>query len=337
MRAPLATGLVGTPCAGAASIDWGRCSESRLRAAGAECGMLVVPLSHADPGGRKIRIAVSRIKASAPVSARQGPLLINPGGPGGEGLRVLASLYRDLPRRVSSTYDLIGFDPRGPGASRPALACESGHATGPRPGYKPVTGRLQDPGPNERRWLARSQGYAAACGKRSGDLLPFLRTEEAARDLDLIRQALGAARINYCYSYGTYRGQVHATLFPTRTKRMVFDGVVDPRNVWYEGQLAPASAGIPVSLNGSETPSLFLVSTTPDGATPFSGAPQVRRLFPRSALVAQVGSTTHSDSLGGNRCVEDVVIRYLRNGRVPARDGGARADVRCSRSALPRP
>lgn len=473
----------------ASTITWGRCSDGRLRAAGARCGKLAVPLDHADPNGRKIRIAVSRIKATAPAAKRQGPLVINPGGPGGEGLRISASLKADLPRSVSSSYDLIGFDPRGVGASRPALACKSGYASGPRPAYKPVTGRLKPPGPNERRWLKRSKAYADACAKRSGDLLPFLSTEDVARDLDLLRQALGAARINYYgFSYGTYLGSVYATLFPNRTRRLVFDGVVDPRNVWYAGQLAQdrafeiamgkfwswvarhhstyrlgrtagavekryyrneanlrrkpvgqigsaewndvfltagyaqftwpaiarawsswvrgvrrpiaaryasdiegfdngygmylavqcsdvawpsdyarwrrdafatakkagfetwanvwfntpclywrAPAGVPVSINGLNTPSLLLVSSTLDGATPYSGALQLRRMFPNSALVAQVGSTTHSDSLNGNNCVDAVVIRYLRTGTLPKRDGGSGADVRCRRSPLPRP
>lgn len=475
--------------AAAPTITWNRCGQARLRAAGARCGLLAVPLNHADPGGRKIRIAVSRIKATAPVSRRQGPLLINPGGPGGRGLRMAASMFHDLPRSVASTFDLIGFDPRGVGASRPALHCRAGYAKGPRPAYRPVTGAAKSPGANERRWLKRSKAYADACAKRNASLLPFLRTEDAARDLDVLRQSLGAARINYYgYSYGTYLGSVYATLFPTRTRRLVFDGVVDPRNVWYAGQLAQnrafeigmrkfwgwvarhsgtyrlgrtakavekryyaeeraltrravgpigpaewndvflsagyaqftwpriarawaswergrtasiralyrediadfdngygmylavqctdvawpetyatwrrdafatvgrarfetwgnvwfnapclywrAPAGVPVAIDGSRTPSLLIVSSTLDGATPYRGALYLRQVFGRSSLVAQVGSTTHSDSLNGNRCVDRVVIRYLRSGTRPARDGGSGSDVRCRRSALPRP
>jgi hypothetical protein len=108
-------------------------------------------------------------------------------------------------------------------------------------------------------------------------------------------------------------------------------------NVWYDAPCLtwPVRGGQPVTINGLATPSLLLVNSTLDGATPFSGALAVRRLFPHSALVAQDGSISHADTLNGNHCVDAAVIAYLRSGTLPARKPGAGPDVSCARSALP--
>src|SRR5207248_5293824 len=80
----------------------------------------------------------------------------------------------------------------------------------------------------------RSKAYAADCGKKSGWLLPYMTSQDAARDMDAIRAAFGVSKINYyAFSYGTYMGQVYATLFPDRVRRMVLDSDVDPTGVWY--------------------------------------------------------------------------------------------------------
>jgi hypothetical protein len=92
-----------------------------------------------------------------------------------------------------------------------------------------------------------------------------------------------------------------------------------------------------VTVNGLATPSVLLVNSTLDGATPFSGALAVRHLFPHAALVAQDGSISHADSLNGNRCVEAAVIAYLRSGTLPARKLADGPDVSCKGSALPAP
>ena len=110
-------------------------------------------------------------------------------------------------------------------------------------------------------------------------------------------------------------------------------------NVWYNTPCLfwAAPPGLPVAIDGSNTPSLLLVNTTLDAATDFDGALEIRRLFPRSVLVAEVGNTTHANTLNGNRCVDSVVIRYLKSGTLPERRSGAGADVSCKRSPQPRP
>ena len=163
-------------------------------------------------------------------------MLLNPGGPGGSGLglSVLGPVIsHGFGRKdVGGAYDWIGFDPRGVGASRPSLSCDPDYFGPDRPEYVPSTPELL------QVWQERSAGYAQACGKAGGRLLDNMRTTDAARDMDEIRKALGATRINYYgFSYGTYLAQVYTKLFPQRMRRMVLDSNVDPRRVWYRANL----------------------------------------------------------------------------------------------------
>ena len=103
-----------------------------------------------------------------------------------------------------------------------------GFFAGPRPNYIPASPAA------EQVLINRAKTYAADCGKRFGWLLPYMTTQDTARDMDAIRAAFGVSKINYyAFSYGTYLGQVYATLFPDRVRRMVLDSVVDPAGVWY--------------------------------------------------------------------------------------------------------
>jgi pimeloyl-ACP methyl ester carboxylesterase len=212
-------------------IAWGTCPSATLTAAQVQCGRLQVPLDYRDPTGPQITLAVSRVRHTVPAGQFQGVMLVNPGGPGGSGL-ALATAGRRVPNNVGASYDWIGFDPRGVGASRPALSCLPNYFAGRRPQYVPVTDALRT------IWLARAKGYAAACNRNSGTLLAHMSTIDSARDMDSIRQALGVQRINYYgFSYGTYLGAVYATLFPSRVRRMVLDSNVNPRDVWYQANL----------------------------------------------------------------------------------------------------
>jgi pimeloyl-ACP methyl ester carboxylesterase len=133
---------------------------------------------------------------------------------------------------VGGDYDWIGFDPRGVGASRPALTCDSDYLGYNRPYYVPVNRTL------ERTWLNRARGYAEACDRAGGALLDHVKTTDTVADMESIRRALGQRQINfYGFSYGTYLGQVYATLHPNRVRRMVLDANVDPGRVWYQANL----------------------------------------------------------------------------------------------------
>jgi pimeloyl-ACP methyl ester carboxylesterase len=214
----------------AASIKWGDCTDAGLQALGAQCGFLSVPLDYSHPHGTKIQLAVSRVKHTVSADKYQGVMLVNPGGPGGSGL-TLSSLGQYVPNGAGDAYDWIGFDPRGVGSSKPALACDPNYFVGPRPEYIPWNSQI------EKTWLQRSKGYADAC-KANGPILQHMTTIDAAKDMDSIRASLGVQQINYYgFSYGTYLGQVYSSLYPQRVRRMVLDSNVDPRKVWYQANL----------------------------------------------------------------------------------------------------
>ena len=211
------------------TYTWPACNPAKPT--GPLCGLISVPLDYSRPKGTKIQIAVSVVKHKVPDAQYQGIMLVNPGGPGGSGLG-LSVLGQYVPNGAGDAYDWIGFDPRGVGSSIPSLNCIKDYSAGPRPEYIPTTSAL------EKTWLARSKAYAQACGKNGGALLDNMRTTDVANDLDQIRAFTGQKKINfYGFSYGTYLGQVYATLFPERVRRMVLDSNVDPTRVFYQANL----------------------------------------------------------------------------------------------------
>ncbi len=219
------------------TIAWGPCTDPSLIQAGAQCGYLSVPLDYNNPNGTQIQLAVSRIQHTS--SNYQGVILDNPGGPGGSGLNLNAFQAEAFTAEgygsMVSDYDWIGFDPRGVGSSLPAISCDPNYFNGPRPQYIPFNRGLLN------AWLSRSRGYAQDCASQSQlqtALLAHLTTADSARDMDSIRQALGQPQITYYgYSYGTYLGQVYASLFPSHVRRIVLDSNIDPRTVWYQANL----------------------------------------------------------------------------------------------------
>ncbi|MFD8198846.1 alpha/beta hydrolase [Streptomyces sp. NPDC059701] len=212
----------------AAGIGWTKCGTADYPTL--QCATITVPLDHSRPDGRRITLALSRVPHTA--KTYQGPLLVNPGGPGGSGLTLAGFVASSLPGKVAAQYDVVGFDPRGVGRSEPALDCRPGHFAAVRPDTLPASPAV------ERANLTRAKSFAEACGRKYADVLPHMDTVSAARDMDAIRAALGAERISYFgYSYGTYLGAVYARLHPERVRRLVLDSVVDPTDVWYDANL----------------------------------------------------------------------------------------------------
>jgi pimeloyl-ACP methyl ester carboxylesterase len=210
------------------TLHWHSCSGELAAYGVRDCTMLSVPLNYADPGGRHISLALDMVPATAPRSQQQGIMLVNPGGPGASGLPWAPIIADGLSRGVAKDYDIVGFDPRGVGSSVPALSCDPGFFSGVRPNYIPANAAA------EQVLVNRAKTYAADCEQKFGWLLPYMTTEDVARDMDSIRAAFGVSKINYyAFSYGTYMGQVYATLFPSRVRRMVLDSTVDPTGVWY--------------------------------------------------------------------------------------------------------
>ena len=213
-------------------IHWHACpAGSTLAAFNAQCGYLIVPLNYAHPHGKTIKLAVSRRLHKTPDSKYQGVMLVNPGGPGGSGriYAVLPDLF-GIPHNAGDAYDWIGFDPRGVGASKPALFCDPNYTQGPRPPYRPTNHKIM------AKWVARSKKYAADCAANpNAALFRHVKTRDSVRDMESLRKALGRKKINfYGFSYGTYLGSVYMTLHPDRVRRFILDSTVDPRNVFYK-------------------------------------------------------------------------------------------------------
>jgi pimeloyl-ACP methyl ester carboxylesterase len=220
----------------AGGITWGPCSDPNLQAFNAQCGFLSVPLDYSNPSGPQIQLAVSRILHTSSSTDYQGVIVANPGGPGQSGLDLNASLVSALQGEgytaAAADYDWIGFDPRGVGSSQPAISCNPNYFSPDRPSYVPTSPALT------RYWLGQSEAYAQACDDVSvqqSALLRHMTTRDTAMDLDRIRQALGQTRITYYgFSYGTYIGQVYATMFPTHVRRLILDSSVNPTRIGYD-------------------------------------------------------------------------------------------------------
>ena len=199
------------------SISWSECGG------GFQCGSLTVPLDYANPEKDTIKIALIRKRATNPTQ-RIGSLLINPGGPGASGigfLRGFASALTNLNKR----FDLVGFDPRGVGQSAPIHCLDATREAA----YNALDPVLDDP-QEKQAALDADKEFGDGCQQMSGRILPFVDTVSAARDMDLMRAALGDAKLTYLgFSYGTFLGATYASLFPTHVRALSLDGVVDPK------------------------------------------------------------------------------------------------------------
>jgi pimeloyl-ACP methyl ester carboxylesterase len=235
LAAALAATLVGVPAAGATAppasgtgaaavpqLAWERCGEGFEAF---ECATAVVPLDYDRPKGKQITLALARLPAADP-ARRIGSLFLNPGGPGGSGVDLVLGagpfLYSD---EVRARFDLVGFDPRGIARSTPLRCYETfDEALADLPPMAfPVTRE------DERIWVRSNRAVARACAERGGPILDHMSTANVARDLDLLRRAVGDAKLTYAgYSYGSYLGATYANLFPGKVRALVVDGVLDP-------------------------------------------------------------------------------------------------------------
>ncbi|WP_345639623.1 alpha/beta hydrolase [Streptomyces tremellae] len=223
-----------------AGIAFGACPKEEMLPKPVTCGTVRVPLDYAHPEGRTIALTVSRVPATGVAAKRQGALVYNPGGPGGSGMSF--PMAGELPewKKIAAAYDLVGYAPRGVGRSAP-LSCES-----PEEFAKAPTDAPEHPSPAyKRERIAEAKAYAAGCAKNAGDALPYYTSLNNARDLDVLRAALGQRKLTFVgASYGTYFGALYATLFPSHVRRMVFDSAVDPdpSQVWYGNNMEQSAA-----------------------------------------------------------------------------------------------
>ena len=192
-------------------LDWKSCTEPQQL--GFDCATAQVPLDYRNPQGATLDLAVIRHLATDPDPDRRlGVLFFNPGGPGEPGTEALPLVLNFFDATLRERFDLISWDPRGVGAST-AVQCFATEADeddffAETPPF-PV-------GPAEQRaWSETTARFSALCGERNGDLLVHVSTAATAKDLDLLRQAVGETHLNYRgNSYGTFLGAVYANLFP---------------------------------------------------------------------------------------------------------------------------
>ncbi|HST81441.1 MAG TPA: alpha/beta hydrolase [Kineosporiaceae bacterium] len=205
-------------------LDWQPCG------AGLEpflCTKAEVPTDYDHPRGPTTTVALTKLPASGSSKARLGTLFTNPGGPGGSGVEfVQLAALAVYPEQIRAQYDILGFDPRGVAGSDPATCfrTQEDEASSPLLAVTyPVTR------PQERRFLAESRELAVRCQTTSPVRFANASTANVARDMDLLRQAVGDQRLTYIgYSYGTFLGATYAKLFPGRVGKFVLDGPVDP-------------------------------------------------------------------------------------------------------------
>jgi pimeloyl-ACP methyl ester carboxylesterase len=200
-------------------LVWSSCADPDLE--GDQCARLTVPLDYRRPAGDTIELALLKVPAAgSPI----GSLVVNPGGPGAPGTSYAAARGTYFGDPLLEHLDVVGFDPRGTGDSSP-VDCLSDAAFN-----RYLSG---NPSPSTPAQVAayrmRQHRLVLGCSRRSGALAAHVSTVESARDMDVLRAALGERTMNYLgASYGTKLGATYAQLFPQRVGRFVLDGAIDP-------------------------------------------------------------------------------------------------------------
>lgn len=206
------TPSIATPIPG--QVAWTSCGS------GFQCGTVPVPLDYMHPDAGNIGIALIRKPATG---NRIGSMLMNPGGPGVSGID-FARGEAPAMTNLNQHFDLVGFDPRGVGQSAP-VHCLDPQQENDFFAYDPVLDDSQE----KQQAIDLNKNFVAGCQAMSSRVLPFVDTVSAARDMDVIRAALGDSKLTYLgFSYGTFLGETYAHLFPDRIRALALDGVLDP-------------------------------------------------------------------------------------------------------------
>ena len=209
-------------------VSWYACAKKGMAEAtsgqdtGFTCAKVKVPLDYDNPGGQTIEIAVKKRAAGGDSI---GSLFVNPGGPGGSGIDLVDEAGSYFSKKLTSSYDVVGFDPRGVGASTAVDCLTDAELDAERAGANdPAT-----PSASAAEERAQKMGEACTSKTSTSGLLDHIDTISVARDLDILRAVDGQQALTYLgYSYGTYLGATYAELFPANTGRLVLDGAVDP-------------------------------------------------------------------------------------------------------------
>ncbi|WP_394617527.1 alpha/beta hydrolase [Lentzea sp. JNUCC 0626] len=245
MRVVLASALVlGTIVSGVGTAQaspvrpaaWGQCAADVLASLPAtvtpeerarlSCAVQEVPVDHSRPRGEQTGIAMMKRPANDP-ARKIGTIFLNPGGPGGSGLIRGAIAKNYFGASVLDRFDVVGFDPRGVARSAPMRCFRTQEeAEAVNEGWYSLPRTAEE----INSTIRQSKAYTDYCKINAGPLLNHMSTEAVARDLDVMREAVGDKQLNFVgFSYGTLIGSTYANIFPQRTRAMVIDGNVDPR------------------------------------------------------------------------------------------------------------
>ncbi|AVH60490.1 MULTISPECIES: alpha/beta hydrolase [Streptomyces] len=240
-------------------VTWSACKGEGM-SKDMQCGKVTVPLDYARPADGTLDVALARYRATG---KPKGSVLLNFGGPGGSGITELAGRDKDF-MSLTNGYDVVTFDPRGVGKSSPVSCGEGMYAAA-----ESTDAAVDSADPQAALTAVRET--ADACAKNSGPVLPHIGTVNVSRDMDVMREALGDDKLNFLgFSYGSRLGAVYAAQFPTKTGRLVFDGVDTLTEPLSEQGLASAE-GQQVALED------FLNWCTKDMACPFGQDPRRAR------------------------------------------------------------
>ena len=251
-----------------------------------------VPADYTQPDGEQVRLALTRERAADP-DHRLGSLVINFGGPGEPGAAMLRDFVGEVPSEIRARYDLVSFDPRGTGSSKP-IECVDNQTV--------ETLLSEDPTPNGPSDLRAfydgtndNVDLTPACINRAGSWLSHVGSRDVARDLDRLRIALGDAQLHYLgFSYGTVIGSVYAQMFPTHVGHLVLDAPVDLS--WSaEQELAANAASFERALDE------FLADCAKRRGCPFHSDGKPRAAFIELQRRFEAGLTLPTTSASGRR------------------------------------
>ncbi|KAF9533834.1 TAP-like protein-domain-containing protein [Crepidotus variabilis] len=209
-------------------LQWQDCIPGR------QCARLIVPLNYSEPEGREAVIALIRKPAAVPAESESylGPILLNPGGPGGSGVDLIVRAGDSLSVIIGPEFDIVGFDPRGIGRSTPQVLFLK---TGVERELWKENLIINASDGSIGRSLAKSRLLNRLALEQDNETLAFINTDHTARDMLRIVEAHGQQKIKYWgFSYGTVLGATFAAMFPDRIDRLVIDAVVDSEE-WYKG------------------------------------------------------------------------------------------------------
>lgn len=299
-------------------LSWKDCYEDF------QCAMLDVPIDYSNLTVGTFEISVLRYLA-ADQKNRLGSLIVNPGGPGSSGVNYAYNAEYLFSPDITDHYDIVGFDPRGVAESAP-INCLSDadidanyEADGKPDNATELATTIED-----------TQEYAQTCLDNNEHLTAY-GTANAARDMDLLRAALGDAKLNYMgKSYGTFMGALYAQLFPNNIGRVVLDGAVDPSVSQYGQVLEQASSfdnaltaflkecsnnsncGLPSDVNQARTAIIKLLADTAKQPIPLKSPDGDKRKVTESLLVLGMASAFYDSEEGWSTL--RIALREIKSG-----------------------